>query len=121
MITSFAEIDAAVTAVCERELANPTVPAKENRTTVVAGFHLRDEAAQEAALESTIKRQQAAIQRFQADRAAAKAVCAERRIEPLAIIPTATWNCLCEATGLFRLFPDETGTIGFDRNAFAGI
>ena len=120
MKTTFAEIDAAVTAVCERELATPTAT-RETATAVVAGFHLRDRAAEEAALESTIRRQQAAIQLFQADRAAAKSVCAERGIEPLAIVPTATWNCICEATGLFRLSPDEDGVVGFSSTAFAGI
>jgi hypothetical protein len=120
MKTNFAEIDDAVTTVCERELATPTV-APVKATAVLAGFHLPDTAGEEALVEEAVRRQQAAIRLFQRDRHAAKQVCIERGIEPLAVIPAATWAYISEATGLFRLSPGADGTIGFSPSAFSGI
>ena len=51
MRTNFAYIDDAVTATCERELAQPTISREGfggQATRVVAGFHLRDSALAEA-------------------------------------------------------------------------
>jgi hypothetical protein len=123
MRNNFAGIDRAVTAVLERDFPAAAVreTAKTVSTRVVAGFHIPDPSLEDEIVERAAQAQSAAVDAFRADRAAAAKTCADRGVEPLAIIPTATWAHVCEATGLFRLSPGRDGAVGFSRAAFAGI
>lgn len=123
MKTDFACIDAAVI-----DALRPALPAVERdadlkirSTRVVAGFHLHDPSLEDELVEKAAAAQRDAIDAFNADRAAAKAMCAVRGFAPLAVVPAGVWRTICEATGLFRLYPDPEGIVYFANSAFSSF
>ena len=118
MKTTFAEIDATVLDVLDRPVPKPVDIAA---TRVVAGFHLKDAEAEDKLVAEAQKAHQAAVESFRADRTAALAICTDRGIKPLAVVPALTWGHVCEAAGLFRLHPEADGTVRFNPLAFSDI
>jgi hypothetical protein len=123
--TDFAYIDDAVTDACSGRAAVSEVERdaglKIRSTRVVAGFHLHDPSLEDELVQEATAKHRAAVEAFNADRAAAKQTCADRGFAPLAVVPQSVWRNLCEATGLFRLHPSKDGIVHFDRNAFASL
>lgn len=116
MKTSFAEIDDLVSDVCEREIRSPSVERgddlKLKATRVIAGFHLYDKAEEDRLYEAALKSRVAGVGRFQKARDDAMTLCAANGVTPLAIVPSAAWVDICNATKLFRFAPDSAGRVG---------
>lgn len=87
---------------------------------VVAGFHIKDEVAERAALDKLIAGRKALIERFVADRSAVRGKLADLGITPLAVVPTGAWNAICKQAGLFVLWTDAAGKVPIARDAMRG-
>lgn len=126
MKSSLAYIDDTLDRAVKVEKAAPRISDAERKkaaaesTKVVAGFHLKDEAAERKALDAMIEGRRGKLVKFIEDREAARAKLRALDITPLAIVPLSAWDALCRRAGLFLLWTDERGQINVSRDAFKG-
>src|SRR5262245_21118690 len=88
---------------------------------VVAGFHLKDEAAEKAALDKAIEERRKKLIQFTDDRKAVRTKLGELGVTPLAVVPTVAWVAICKRAGLYLLWTDDKGLVSVSRDAFDGF
>lgn len=103
--------------VIASEAMAPYLPSAIERKTaeasviVVGGFTVHDESAQRAELEKARAARLKVIGSFEAERDELAGKLYRLGVVPLAILPKAAWNRICDETGLFRVVPDKDGRI----------
>ena len=87
---------------------------------IIAGFRVKDEAAERAMLDKVVNAKIRSIEIFMSSRKAITDSLKSDGVEPLAVIPTETWEKLCRQSGLFIFTPDNKSRIGYDRSSLYG-
>ena len=115
--TPLAPIEAAADNALAREGEDPVVSTaaqqnvREQSMSVIAGFAVRDTAAEQSALDAARQERRARIEDYRDDRKSAIAMLQKRGITPLAVVPKPAWERICSMSGLFRISPDANGRI----------
>ncbi len=109
-------LDEAVNATVATELGQPVSDsAKEHiapqRHRNVAGLRVVINAARDATVNVVAAGLFTRLQRFQKDSKSLRARLIKAKVTPIAVLPFAAWERLCDKSGLFRFQPDDQGRV----------
>jgi len=115
--TNLGYINNAASIALVREMDTPMIPvairerAAKERLTVVAGFIVEDKLPGIKMLDDARQERKRAIENYHICRDEMKERLNRSCIEPLAILPKTAWEHICNASGLFRFEPDNSGQV----------
>lgn len=109
--TSLAYIDTAYKDVLERQTVTPPLSVLKDAEAAgvrnIAGFLVPDPAL----VETKVNNHLAKMQKYALDRAAIIGELGTHNIPVLATLPSATWNKICQASGLMQFSPSRSGEV----------
>lgn len=120
-------IEEAANAAIASEDESPTVTrvalaeSRKVATIRVGGFVVNDGVAEQVATETAIAKRRDAVAKYKHDRDQIIGELQEREITPLAVVPKAAWEQLCDQSGLFRICPDESGRVMVSASVLEGF